>query len=502
MVKRIILAVIGVILLVVIAMVGRYIMAYNGFLDKITARKPEMKQYNVIVLDKSEARELNDLVGKNVSFLKSDPEAASAGDKLARTVDVDVNYYDDIDVLVEALENNITSAIVLESERLEMLKEESKDATNKKDSASNETESDESNDNGLEAEGEATLGNDEVMLGDGDEVMLGDESSDVSGDLNETENHLAVIESFASDTRVIYTFSVELDNDGIAIPDKQITKEPFVLYISGSDSRTGIQAVARSDVNILAVVNPNQGKILLVSIPRDMYVQLHDTVGLKDKLTHAGVYGINMSKTTIEDFLGINIDYTMKVGFETVVEVVDRLDGIDIESDRAMKLKAENGEICEYIQGKQHVNGACALRFARERKSYETGDRHRGENQQQVIVGIIGRLSSSKDYLLRIPSILDAAADLFETTISRDNVSDFVRMQLVDGTKWEVESISVDGTGAYQPTYSMGANRPLYVMIPNDDTVKSARNKINEYLGISASSSDETMNGNVDNVEE
>ena len=432
MVKRIILAVIGVILLVVIAMVGRYIMAYNGFLDKITARKPEMKQYNVIVLDKSEARELNDLVGKNVSFLKSDPEAASAGDKLARTVNVDVNYYDDIDVLAEALENNITSAIVLESERLEMLKEESKDATNNNDPASNEAESDESNDNGLEAEYEAMLGDDEAMLGDDDEVMLGDESSDVSGDLNETENHSAVIESFASDTRVIYTFSIEMDNDGIAIPDKQITKEPFVLYISGSDSRTGIQAVARSDVNILAVVNPNQGKILLVSIPRDMYVQLHDTVGLKDKLTHAGVYGINMSKTTIEDFLGINIDYTMKVGFETVVEVVDRLDGIDIESDRAMRLKAENGEICEYVQGKQHVNGACALRFARERKSYETGDRHRGENQQQVIVGIIGRLSSSKDYLLRIPSILDAAADLFETTISRDNVSDFVRMQLVD----------------------------------------------------------------------
>lgn len=477
-------------------------MAYNGFLDKITARKPEMKQYNVIVLDKSEARELNDLTGKNVSFLKSDPEAASAGDKLARTVNVDVNYYDDIDVLVEALENNITSAIVLESERLEMLKEESKDATNNNDPASNEAESDESNDNGLEAEDEAMLGDGEAMLGDDDEVMLGDESSDVNGDLNETENHLAVIESFASDTRVIYTFSIELDNDDIAIPDKQITKEPFVLYISGSDSRTGIQAVARSDVNILAVVNPNQGKILLVSIPRDMYVQLHDTVGLKDKLTHAGVYGINMSKTTIEDFLGINIDYTMKVGFETVVEVVDRLDGIDIESDRAMKLKAENGEICEYVQGKQHVNGACALRFARERKSYETGDRHRGENQQQVIVGIIGRLSSSKDYLLRIPSILDAAADLFETTISRDNVSDFVRMQLVDGTKWEVESISVDGTGAYQPTYSMGANRPLYVMIPNDNTVMSARNKINEYLGIPASSSDETMNGNVDNVGE
>ncbi|MBQ3452759.1 LCP family protein [Candidatus Saccharibacteria bacterium] len=275
--------------------------------------------------------------------------------------------------------------------------------------------------------------------------------------------------------------------DRVAEPEEateivEITREPFAVYISGSDSRTGIETTARSDVNIVVVVNPEREKILLVSIPRDTYVQLHDTTGLKDKLTHAGVYGVEMSKATIEDFLRIQIDDTIKVSFDTVIRVVDQLDGIDIESDQAMSLKAENGKLCEYVVGKQHVDGDCALRFARERKSYETGDRHRGENQQQVIASIIGKLSSSRDYVMKLPEILDIAADSFETSFSRNEISDFIRMQLVNGPKWSVESIAVDGTGTYEPTYSMGANRPLYVMIPSEASVDNVVKKIQQYL--------------------
>ena len=286
----------------------------------------------------------------------------------------------------------------------------------------------------------------------------------------------------AKEVKIIYTFEIELESENIEIANKEITKEPFIIYISGSDSRNGIKATARSDVNIVAVVNIEKGKILLVSIPRDTYVQLHDTTGLKDKLTHAGIYGIDMSKTTIEDFLGIIIDYTLKVSFETVVKVVDEVDGIEITSEKEMHLRSEKGEKCDYVVGKQLVNGACALRFARERKSYETGDRHRGENQQQVITSIIGKLSNSKDYVLKLPTILDIASDSFETTLKRDDIMSFIRMQLGNSINWKVESISVDGTGTYEPTYSMGSNRPLYVMIPNPTSVQNAQNKINEYL--------------------
>lgn len=410
---KVIICVVVAILLALGGIALRYFLAFNGFLDKITERKPEMKAYNVIVAETSTINEVNDLAEKNVSFLETDNKAANAEQYLQNVVKVNSGFYDDVHMMADMLKNGITDAIVLEADRIEILKEEAIEAIEK--------------------------------------------------------------------ARVVYTFEIEIEAEDMEIANKEITTEPFVVYISGSDSRVGVKATARSDVNIVAVVNPKQEKILLVSIPRDTYVQLHDTYGLKDKLTHAGIYGINMSKTTIEDFLGINIDYTIKVSFETVVKVVDQLDGIEINSDTAMTLKS-NGKVCDFVIGKQKVDGDCALRFARERKSYTTGDCHRGENQQQVITSIIGKLSSSKDYVLKIPTILDIAADSFETTFTRDNVLNFIRMQLSGNMHWKVESIAVDGSGSYQPTYSMGSNLPLYVMLPSQDTVANAQTKINEYL--------------------
>ena len=472
LVKRLVLIISGVILLVILAIGIRYLMAYNGFLDKITAHEPEMKRYSVLVLKDSEIEDEKGLANKHVGFLKTDARAANAGQKLNEVAKIEIDYYDDIDTLVGALENNITDAIVIESDRLEILNDEKENSPNNEEIKEVTSEEEIETIDGNDVLNSDITNDDVAVIDYYGEEMVGDATY-------KTE---MISQSFEK-MRVMYTFGVEMDSDDMDISNKRITTEPFVLYISGSDSRTGIKATARSDVNILAVVNPEQEKILLVSIPRDTYVQLHDTVGLKDKLTHAGVYGIDMSKRTIEDFLGVDIDYTLKVSFETVIDVVDQLDGIDIESDREMTLKPEGGGVCEYVKGKQHVNGICALRCARERKSYETGDKHRGENQQQVIVSIIGRLSSSKDYILKIPTILDIAGDSFETTISRDNVSDFIRMQLLDGVNWKTESISVDGAGTYEPTYSMGSSLPLYVMIPYEDSITGVKGKINEYLG-------------------
>ena len=393
----------------------RYTDAFNGFLNKVTKRQLETKQYSVVVMEKSEVKELSNLKDKNIGFLKIDEKAGNAENYLLEKVQFTANFYDDADTLAKVLNTNIVDAIVLETDRMEILKEEAENAI--------------------------------------------------------------------KNTRVIDTFEIEIASENEEIVTKQVTKEPFALLISGSDSRNGIKATARSDVNILAVVNPAKAKILLVSIPRDTYVQLHGTTGIKDKLTHAGVYGINMSKSTIEDFLGVKIDYTVKVSFDTVVKVVDQLNGIEIDSDQELSLGVEGKKkVCQYTVGKQQVDGDCALRFARERKSYKTGDRHRGENQMQVISAIVAKLSSSKDYLLRLPEILNIAADSFETTFSRDDISSFIRMQLSNGTNWQVESISVDGAGSMQGTYSMGANRPLYVMIPNQDSVNNATAKIREYL--------------------
>lgn len=413
-VAQIVCAVISVACIAISCFAMSFTGAFNGFIAKITERRPEMKAYSVLVEEASEYNELKDLTQKNIGFLKLDKKAGNTEQYLKQQISFEADSYDGMDTLLDVLNNQLSDAIVLESDRIEALKET-------------------------------------------------------------TQNPLR-------HTRAIYSFGIELDSEDVAITKKAITEEPFIAYISGSDSREGIKATARSDVNILAVVNPKETKMLLVSIPRDTYVQLHDTTGIRDKLTHAGVYGIEMSKTTIEDFLGIDIDYTIKVSFETVVKVVDELDGIDIESDTELSLNTGNKKVCHFKVGTQHVDGDCALRFARERKSYETGDRHRGENQQQVITGIINRLSGSRNYLLKLPTILDIAADSFETSLSREEITDFIRLQLQEQPKWQVRSISINGTGTMLPTYSMGSNLPLYVMIPDEATVTEAKTQINNYL--------------------
>ena len=285
--------------------------------------------------------------------------------------------------------------------------------------------------------------------------------------------------NFNEDTRVIYEYEVRADVEDVR-EEVDVTTEAFIIYVSGSDSRGDISQTARSDVNIVVAVNPKTNKILLVSIPRDYYVQLHGTTGTPDKLTHAGVYGIEMSKNTIEDLLGITINYTVKVGFQAVKQVVDAIDGIDIESDQALSIRSEDGTMCNIQQGKNHLNGACALRYSRERYSYATGDRHRGQNQQQVLTKIIEKITDLH-YATRWPQILDAAKGTFETSLTYDEITNFARLELATLKKWSIESIQLDGTGSSQPTYSMGS-RLLYVMIPNQDTVDEAKTKIAETL--------------------
>lgn len=284
---------------------------------------------------------------------------------------------------------------------------------------------------------------------------------------------------FEEKTRVVYSFEVR--SEVADVPNEvDIKTEPFVMLISGSDSRNGLQEVARSDVNMLAVVNPKEHKILLVSVPRDYYVQLHGTTGTKDKLTHAGVYGIEMSRTTIEDLFGININYTTKVSFGTVVSVVDALGGIEINSDQ--EFTAYTDRKCHIKQGVQTLDSSCALAYARERYAYETGDRHRVQNQQDVTEAILEKIGDPH-YLAKYPKILKAAEGSFETSMSYDMITDFAKTQLASLHSWEIEKISVDGTGAMLPTYSMGAQK-LYVMIPDQSTVDAAKTKIQEYLTV------------------
>ncbi len=253
-----------------------------------------------------------------------------------------------------------------------------------------------------------------------------------------------------------------------------ITK-PYVVYISGIDTYGDVSTVSRSDVNILAVVNPETKKILLVNTPRDFYVQLHGITGVKDKLTHAGIYGIQMSKATMEDLYGIKIDYTVRVNFTSLLKVVDAVGGVDVVSDNAFSAGGYT-----FVKGVNTLDAKQALAFSRERHSFADGDRQRGKDQQSVIEALIRKMSQPMT-LISYQTILKSLDGTFQTNASSKEIGSIINQQLTSFGSWQTTSISVDGTGSTNVTYSMG-NQPLYVMVPDVSTVNAAKAEIQAYL--------------------
>lgn len=285
---------------------------------------------------------------------------------------------------------------------------------------------------------------------------------------------------FENNTKIIDTIEVKIKShkeEGNIV----INEEPFIMYVSGIDRYGNVNSVrGRSDVNQIVVVNPKLKKILLLNTPRDYYVQLHGTTGLKDKLTHAGIYGIEKSINTLEDLYNIDINYYLKVNFDSLIKVVNAIDGIDIYSDKSFR--AYTNKSVYVNKGWNHFNGAEALAYARERYAYVDGDNHRGANQQQVITAIINKISSSKILISKYNEILTSLNGSFETDMPLDMITSFIRKQINDMDKWEIESIAVTGYNSSNYTYSMGSNYKLYVMEPNWESVNTAKNKINEVL--------------------
>ena len=254
-----------------------------------------------------------------------------------------------------------------------------------------------------------------------------------------------------------------------------VTKDPFNIYISGIDTYGNITKVSRSDVNMLVSLNPSKGKILLTNIPRDYYVKLH-TYEQYDKLTHAGIYGINESMQTIEDLLDTKINYYLKVNFTTLVSVVDALGGIDVVSNYAFT--SQDGYT--YKKGVNHLDGKKALSFARERKAFSAGDRVRGENQQLVLTSIIDKLSSIKAFS-EYTHLLDAVDGEFMTNLSDKDITSFIKEVIKSGKGFEVASSNLAGTNSYEYTYSYKKNK-LYVMKPSLESINNAQEKINNIL--------------------
>lgn len=278
---------------------------------------------------------------------------------------------------------------------------------------------------------------------------------------------------FSERTRVLKTIDITKNVEDIT-KKVSIKNTSFNVLISGMDSYGTINKTTRNDVNMIATVNPNTNKVLLTSIPRDYYVQLHGKTGYKDKLTHAGIYGINTVVQTIEDLFGIDINYYVRVNFTTVESLVNTIGPIEIYSDKAMSLDG-----CKYVVGTNTVNGKCALRFARERHSYVEGDNHRIKNQQEVIKGIFNKLSKSAMVVTDYTSILDSLDGKFATNMDMKDITAFIKYELEDITKYEILDTQVTGTGSMELTYSY-PHQKLYVMFPSEQSVESAKEYINK----------------------
>ena len=286
-------------------------------------------------------------------------------------------------------------------------------------------------------------------------------------------------EEFKDETKIIYTITQEIEKEAENVKDEtskhQIENGIFNVYISGIDTSGNIRNVSRSDANIVVTVNTKTNEILLTSIPRDYYVTLHSK-NAKDKLTHSGIYGINETVNTVEDLLGIDINYYVRVNFTTVVKLVDAIGGIDVNSDYAFNALEKKKK-----KGTNHLNGSKALAFSRERHSFADGDVQRAKNQQKVINAIISKLTSSTTLLTQYSNILNSLSGNFQTNIEQDDISILVKEQLENMPSWNISTNTLIGTGSYNVTYSCG-NQKLYVMLPNSQSVEDAKEKINEVM--------------------
>lgn len=277
---------------------------------------------------------------------------------------------------------------------------------------------------------------------------------------------------FASSYKVIYDFSVDVETKDIA-KKVDITKDTFSIYVSGIDTYGAVSSVSRSDVNMVITVNPKTNKILITSIPRDYYVPLAGKDG-KDKLTHAGIYGVETSVKTIENLLDTKINYYIKVNFTSLIKVVDALGGVKVYS----KYNFTSMDGYTYKEGYNNVNGEKALSFVRERKAFNGGDRVRVENQAAMIKALVEK-ATSPSIITKYTSLLKTLEKLFVTNLNMEDITEFIKKQIDDMKSWEVESQSLDGKDDYQYTYSYKGQK-LYVMTPDNETVINAHNKIEE----------------------
>ena len=257
---------------------------------------------------------------------------------------------------------------------------------------------------------------------------------------------------------------------------ESVTAHPFNILISGIDVSGPISTTSRSDVNIIMTVNPQDHRILLTTTPRDYYVFIPGISGEdRDKLTHAGVYGVKTSMRTLENLYDVGISDYIRINFDSLIQLVDALGGIDVNSEVAF----DSGEH-HFTKGMNHLNGEEALIFSRSRYQFGSGDNQRGQNQMIVLTAILNKLQSPD--LLRDPSeVLDVVGRSMQTSFTSEEIAEVISWQLESGHGWDIGRQAATGTGDSQQTFSMSGT-DLYVMWPDEESVSAVSERMKEYL--------------------
>ena len=271
--------------------------------------------------------------------------------------------------------------------------------------------------------------------------------------------------------------SVVLLAGGSAVMAAEDTELPesFVIYISGIDVFGDVETQSRSDVNLLMAVNRTTGKILILNTPRDYYVELPISEGQRDKLTHAGIYGVDVSKGAMEMLYDITADYYARLNFSSFETIIDALGGIEVYSEYDF-----SAEGYSYSQGMNFLNGPQALAFVRERKSFAEGDVQRGKDQMEMLKSLIARLGTFEG-VNSFAEVYDQVASVVETNVTKEMLLALAAEQIVQGRTWDIETFYVTGTDGNEVTYSIPYTT-AYVMIPNEDEVAEAKEKLQAVL--------------------
>lgn len=284
-------------------------------------------------------------------------------------------------------------------------------------------------------------------------------------------------ENYSQNTKVIYSHSIK---SKVENKSKEVeVDKTFSVYISGIDVYGAIETNSRSDVNIIAEVNPETHQVLLITTPRDYYVEIPGiSGGQKDKLTHAGIYGVDASMATLSQLYDTDLDFYARVNFTSLIDIVDALGGVDVESEQAFTTSEDSGLVMNVVQGTNHFNGKQALAFSRERQNIDGGDNQRGKNQQAVITAMIKKMVSPA-ILTGANEIISSVSGNVDTNMSTEQIQDLIKTQLAEGPVWNIKSMAAEGTGDEQMCYSYSGST-LYVMQPNQESVDAIKAAIKD----------------------